>query len=106
MPLHGNYIGATIPYLSIPFDKLKGKASEYLIILVVNPYERIPFGSADPAEMPPRLPYTLPAYTLQLMPVSETNSHPLGHFQLPVGKLKNWSKRLCLTSNTLPLVHR
>jgi hypothetical protein len=95
-PLNGGYIGAPIPNLSIPFSELKGKASDYLIILVVNPYERIPYGFADPAEVPPRVPYTLPAYNLQLMPVNGANPNALGNFQLPVGKLKVLEQKVML----------
>jgi hypothetical protein len=95
-PLNGGYISATIPNLSISFSELKGKASEFLVVLVINPYERVPYGYADPAEMPPRIPFTLPAYTLQLMPVEETAPYVLGNFQLPVGKLKLLEQKVVL----------
>lgn len=97
-----NHISVPIPGLSVPFNELKGRTTAYFIILVINPYERIPYGYADPAEMPPRLPYTLPAYSLALMPEQETNSTTLGDFQFPVGKLKVLEQKVMLDEEYIP----
>lgn len=101
-PLKGGYIGAGIPNLSFPFSELKGKTTEYLVILTVNPYERIPYGYADPAEMPPRLPFTLPTYSLGLMPEDEARTHALGNFQLSVGRLKVLEHKVLLDEDYIP----
>ena len=85
---HNNHLKTLIPDLSLPYSELKEKVSEYFIILTIQPYERIAFGSADPNETPPRLPYTMPAFQLGLMPVSDATFNTIGHFQLPIGKLK------------------
>lgn len=95
-PLTGGYIGVQIPDLSIPFSDLQGRSADYLILLVVNPYERIPYGNADPAEIPQRIPYTAPAYSLQLLPVNDANPYGIGNFQLPLGKLKIQEQKVML----------
>jgi hypothetical protein len=85
--LHNNQVNTTLPELSVPFEELKGRSSAYYIVLVVNPYERTPYGNASLAEVPMRLPYTLPSCQLQLLPVAEAGKNVLGHFQLPLGRL-------------------
>lgn len=100
--LNEGYLRAGIPNLSVPFRDLKGKTSEFFIVLNVNPYERIPFGNSDPAEMPPRLPFTLPTYSLGLLPENEATSHALGHFQLPVGRLKILEQKVVLDEDYIP----
>ena len=95
-------MGTAIPQLSLPFNELKGRSSEYLVILSVDPFNRVPYGDADPAEMPPRRPYTLPAYTLGLMPAGEAGAHMIGQFQLPVGKLTVMDQKVMLDDNYVP----
>src|SRR5690606_34088190 len=73
-PLTGEFLSAGISDLNAPYRELIGKTSDYLVVLTVNPYERIPYGQIDPAEMPPRIPYTLPTYSLGLVSTSEVTS--------------------------------
>src|SRR5690606_36705970 len=101
-PVAADSMGTGIPQLSLPFCELKGRSMEYLVILSVDPYSRIPYGDADPAEMPPRRPYTLPAYTLGLMPAGEAGAHMIGQFQLPVGKLTVMDQKVMLDDNYVP----
>ncbi len=61
--------------------------SGWWIFLFVHPYEKQPAGSPDLNENPPRLPFVLPSYTLEL--VSESNyrnfaTHPYG---IPIGRV-------------------
>lgn len=93
---------ARIPELSVPFSALTGKSSSYYIVLSVNPYERVPAGAANPDEIPSRLPYTTPAYTLQLLPVEEANINTLGFFQLPVGKVRTEEQSILLDDVYIP----
>ncbi len=101
-PLTGGSIGTGIPQLSLPFHELKGKSSEYLVVLTVDPFDRTPCGDADPTEMPPRLPYTLPAYSLGLMPFGDAGTHSLGDFQLPVGRLIITEQKAILDDDYIP----
>lgn len=56
-------------------------------MLTVNPYVRIPVGDANPEEEPPRHPYVLPQYKLDVLPKSETSSQEMGRYHISVGKI-------------------
>lgn len=69
-----------------PLSEAK-KESAWWIFLFVNPFQKQPFGSPDLSETPPRLPFILPTYALEI--VSETDyrkfaNHP---YSIPLGKV-------------------
>lgn len=69
-----------------PFTAAKNE-SAWWIFLFVHPFEKLPVGSPDLGENPPRLPYVIPTYTVEM--VSESNyrefsSHP---YSIPVGRI-------------------
>jgi len=97
-----NNLKVSIPNLSTSFTELKGRSSEYFVVIVVNPYKRIPYGDADPNETPPRLPYTIPSYELQLMALSETRENALGRLQLPIAKLRIEEQKVLLDEDYIP----
>jgi hypothetical protein len=101
-PLAGDYLSAAISDLNVNFRELKGKNCDYLIVLTINPYERIAYGQADPAELPPRLPFTLPSYSLGLVSANDLVSHSLGDFQIPIGKLKVLEQKVLLDEDYIP----
>lgn len=96
------YLAAQLSGLTIPFSELKGKKAEHYIVLVVNPYERIPCGQIDQEEMPPRLPHTTAKLSLHLIPENEISVHALGDFQIPLGKLKTLEQKVILDDNYIP----
>lgn len=59
----------------------------YYIILQINPYERVPFGEANPEEEPPRHPYVIPKYKLSIVSESEINNKEFGLHHLTIGKI-------------------
>ncbi|MDQ2769635.1 MAG: hypothetical protein M3Y54_03950, partial [Bacteroidota bacterium] len=46
----------------------------FSVVLTVNPFERVPAGTPSPDELPPRHPYTRPAYALCFVPTQQLNS--------------------------------
>jgi len=90
---------AAIPNLSVPYSELKEKSFEYFVVITVNPYERIAYGNASPNETPLRLPYTLPTYGVELVPVSEARKNAFGDFQLPLAKVKIEEQKVILDEN-------
>lgn len=60
---------------------------EWYIILKVNPYKTVPVGIADVEEEPPRHPYTLPEYKLDVLAKNETSNQELGLHHLTIGKI-------------------
>jgi len=59
----------------------------YYIVLQVNPYERIPFGEANPEEEPPRHPFIIPKYKVSIVSASEINNNEFGLHHLTIGKI-------------------
>lgn len=100
--IHSNGMHAAVPGLSVPFLELKGTTSEYLVVLTIDPYTRIPTGNASPAETPPRLPFTEPTYRLQLMPNQASLKNKLGDYQLVLGKLKVEENRITNIEEYIP----
>ncbi len=77
----GNTISEIFPFTSAKAD------SAWWVFLFVHPFEKQPSGSPDLNESPPRLPFLLPTYTLEM--VSESNyrefaNHPYG---IPIGRV-------------------
>jgi len=100
--LSGIHLSVGIPELNVPLDKKNPHRQQYYVVLAVNPYERVPAGVANIAETPPRLPYIIPRYSLNLLPVEETNNNTLGYYQVPVGKLTVDEQRVSLDDEYIP----
>jgi hypothetical protein len=100
--LTGQQLSAGIPGLQVPFSELKDRSAFYYVVLSIDPYERVPFGTADPKETPPRMPFTMPVYHLTLLPASETSAISLGQFQVPVGKVIVEDQIVRLAENYIP----
>lgn len=75
---------------------------EWYVVLKVNPYNTIPVGNADPEEEPPRHPFTLPAYTLDILPKSETSKEVMGLHHITIGKLVMVNEQPVLSDDFIP----
>lgn len=60
----------------------------FALVLTVNPFARVPFGDADPEETPPRKPYVLPKYTLDLVHIKDFGESEIGLFHLRLGLVR------------------
>lgn len=100
--LTGQQLSAGVPGLQVPFSELKDRSAFYFVVLSVDPYERVPYGIADPRETPPRMPFTMPVYHLTLLPAAEISAISLGHFQVPVGKVIVEEQLVRLVENYIP----
>jgi hypothetical protein len=100
--LTGQQLSAGVPGLQVPFSELKDRSEFYYVVLSIDPYERVPFGTADPKETPPRMPFTMPAYYLTLLSAAETSAVSLGNFQIPVGKVVVEEQLVRLVENYIP----
>jgi len=65
----------------------ESNSGEFYIVLKVNPYKRMPVGTANPAENPPRHPYVVPEYSVSVVPVEQMNKAGFGEFFMVIGKL-------------------
>ncbi len=75
---------------------------DLLVILTCDPFSRIPVGDADPGETPPRKPYTLPNYSLDLVPAKNMGIGEVGLYHLVVGKIEVNSGKAVLQDSYIP----
>ena len=95
-------VSEKISGLSVPFAQLKGKANTYFVVLAVNPYKRIPAGNAAPDEQPPRIPYTMPHYSLSILAEDNLQNKKPGLFQLVIGKFYINEQNIEVDENYIP----
>ena len=74
----------------------------FSVVLTVNPFERVPTGTPAPDELPPRHPYTRPAYALSFVPTQQLGSTFGGAFALAVGELLLTDGELRPVSHFIP----
>jgi hypothetical protein len=98
----GMLLTVKVPGLSVPFAELKNKSTVFYVILTVNPYDRLPAGQADMAEIPPRLPCTTPQYTLSLLPQEELSGQAAGLYQLTLSRLLITENRVQIDEEYIP----
>ncbi len=75
---------------------------EWYIVLTVNPFNSVPTGNADAEEVPPRHPFTLPEYKLDVIPKTETNNYELGLNHITIGKIVLIDDTPTLDENFIP----
>lgn len=100
--LYGTQLAAPVLSLSVPFHELNGKGASFYVVISINPYQRIPFGNADPNEQPPRLPFTTSFCQLSLVPPQDANRHAMGLFHLPVGRVNVDSQKVMIDEDYIP----
>jgi len=74
----------------------------FSVVLTVNPFERVPVGTPAPDELPPRHPYTRPAYALSFVPTQQLAGTLGSAFSLPVGELLLTEGQLRPVSHFIP----
>lgn len=87
--IRDNYFSAKELEVSIPevrISKEQVQAEDHYVALMVNPFQRVPFGIPEENETPPRLPFVIPSYSLSLHPVSQIDNIRTGN-ALVIGKI-------------------
>ncbi|GLU56978.1 hypothetical protein [Dyadobacter frigoris] len=74
----------------------------FYIIIIVNLFERALFGSPLENEIPMRHPYTLPAYSIDVVPAETINSQQWSGGGLIVGKIEYINTELKVTGEYIP----
>ena len=100
--LSGSNLQAPLISTPIPLKELREKAAAYYVVLTINPYKRVPYGFADPAETPIRIPSTVPFFAVDLVSMTEVTRNKLGLYQLVVGKLITEENRISLDEQYIP----
>ena len=81
--------------VNVPFNVLEAeydlsdiKNQEFDIIIVVNPFKRMPIGAPDPEENPPRHLFTMPQYLIEIVASNQVNRSEFTAFHIPIGRLQ------------------
>lgn len=64
-----------------------GTESVYWVAITVHPFERVPSGSPDAAENPPRFPYVVSGYKLHVVSESQYQQYARNPYALIIGKV-------------------
>lgn len=75
---------------------------DFYILVSVNPFDKIPFGEIDAAEIPPRHPYSKPNYNVEIVSVASLNSNLSGGNYLVLGKVNFKVGFAQIDSNFIP----
>ncbi|MDY0907293.1 hypothetical protein [Pedobacter sp. CFBP9032] len=86
---HSHYFGQSEP-------------RNYFILLVVNPFNRIPAGIPDPEESPLRYPELAKAYSIIVLPENEIVSQMPDNYFLTIGQVYHENGRLTINKNYIP----
>jgi hypothetical protein len=74
------------PSVSFPFTENKNE-SGWWAVLTVHPFEKQPAGDPDLSENPPRFPYVLPSFSLQLVSDNEFVQYAFHPYAIAVGRV-------------------
>ena len=77
----------SLAQLLAAFSLTATEGLRFSVVLTVNPFERVPTGTPSPEEVPPRHPYTRPAYELNFVPTQQLSGAASAAFTLAVGEL-------------------
>lgn len=69
------------------------------ILLMVNPFERMPSGNPDPEDNPPRYPDISKNYSITILPASEMAPKATDSYHLTIGQLIQESGRITINHN-------
>jgi hypothetical protein len=72
------------------------------VILLVDPFNRVPAGEPDPEEVPPRHPDCESKYALYIMPEGDINTMEFGRHHLTVGRLRKDGERYAVDTGYIP----
>lgn len=78
------------------------KITLYNILLVVNPFERVPSGNPDPQDNPPRYPDISKSYSISILPASEMAPKAADSYHLTIGQLFFENGRISINRNYIP----
>ena len=72
----------------VAYDLQNAPNQQYDIILAINPFQRVPVGDPDPEEHPLRYPFTLPTYSLDVVPTNHINSEAYSSYYISIGRFR------------------
>jgi hypothetical protein len=102
--IDGQKLHASIGELVTEFNFQNHNAKLLFVVVSVNPFERAPFGEPDSAEQPPRYPFTIPQYSLDVIPQDQFTE--VGPFHMPVAAIQVQTGAATVVESYIPPVTR
>lgn len=78
------------------------ETKQWDIVIVTNPFARIPTGELDAEETPPRHPDAETRYDLEVVPSGEINTSAFGLHHLTIGRIRKSADRYEVDGNYIP----
>jgi len=86
LSVSGNGETDGIPAVSYQFSEGRFD-NTWWVVLIIHPFEKQPAGSPDLAENPPRFPYVIPSYSIQVISDNQLSQYAGHPYALIVGKI-------------------
>ncbi len=88
--------------LKASFDATDHKAKRFYVVIGVDPYTQTPTGQPARDEVPGRIPFTVPSYSLQILPEDQIINDTIPDYLLPVGRIVANGNRLSVDNQYIP----
>jgi hypothetical protein len=98
----GDRAELNLSFTETTLDLQNPSSESYYLVLTVDPFKRIPAGEANPDENPPRNPFVIPEYTLNLVASENADATKLGRHYLVLGVLKISENKPQFVENYIP----
>lgn len=102
--IDGQKLHASIGELTTEFNFQNHNAKLLYVVVSVNPFERAAFGEPDSSEQPPRYPFTIPQYSLDVIPQDQFAE--VGPFHVPIATLQVQAGVANVVEGYIPPVNR
>lgn len=90
-----------LPATILPFSANTSEM-DWWIVLIVHPYNTQAAGAPDLSENPPRFPYVVPTYTIEVVPQSQYQQFTYYPYALTIGKLFVVNNEISLVDFYIP----
>lgn len=106
LPSTGNFenISADTDALPSTTFRLSDTNTEntWWVILIIHPFQKKPVGNPDLSENPPRYPYILPTFSVEVASESQYNQFAYNPYALTIGKVSSNGTNAKVDSNYIP----
>lgn len=93
---------ALVSSFDIAVDETENKDQRWDVILMADPFERLPAGTPDEKESVPRQPDAMPRYAVSVLPTGQIDVSELGRYFLVIGRLRRNGNRCEVDGNFIP----
>lgn len=82
--------------------EITSEENEFYIVVTVNPHKRVPIGNANPSEDPPRQPYVLPEYKIDVIAKNDVTNKEIGLHHITIGKVQVKDGKASIVEDYIP----